>query len=259
MGSHHIGTSGFSFEDWKGEVYPKNIKNHDMLPFYEKELGFDTLEVNFTYYALPTHKTMESFYRRTSDDFTFFVKGYKGFTHTKKDEGFKGLCNTFREGLKPLGKKLKGILFQFPYAFKPTEDNIKYLEAIKDEFIDFESVIEFRNEMWLKDRYIDFLKAMSLGICIVDEPKLKGLMPYHPVLTSKTGYFRFHGRNENWFNAPSEVKYDYLYSEEELKGFAPSIRAITEKSYVTFIYFNNCHLGKAVRNAWRLKELLKEN
>jgi len=258
MGDVYIGTSGFSFDDWRGNVYPKNIKSYEMLPFYERELGFNTLEVNYTYYTLPSQKTMESFYKRTSDSFTFVVKGYKGITHTR-DESFKRFCTAFKDGLKPLGNRLKAILFQFPYAFSPKDENIRHLEAIREEFNGCESVIEFRNERWLKDNYIDLLRDMSMGLCIVDEPKIKGLMPYYPAITSRIGYFRFHGRNENWFNAPSEVRYDYLYSEEEIRGFIPSIKDISRKADTTFVYFNNCHLGKAVKNAQRLKELLAED
>ena len=71
MGDILIGTSGFSFDDWVGEVYPQTIKKQEMLPYYENVLGFSTLEVNYTYYALPSRRTMESFVRRTSDTFSF--------------------------------------------------------------------------------------------------------------------------------------------------------------------------------------------
>lgn len=226
-----------------------------MLPYYEKVLGFDTLEVNFTYYALPSIKTMESFNNRTSDDFTFVVKAYSGLTH-KRDKTFDKLCGIFKDGLKPLKNKLKAILFQFPYAFTPSDENINYLKSLRKEFNGYSSIVEFRNEKWLKNRYIEMLREISLGFCIVDEPKIKGLMPYYPVITSDTGYFRFHGRNEQWFNVPSEVRYDYLYSEDELREFVPTINDISEKAKTTFVYFNNCHMGKAVRNARRLKELL---
>lgn len=252
-----IGTSGFSFEDWKGEVYPENIKSYEMLFYYENNFGFNTLEINYTYYALPSQKTMESFYRRTSREFTFVVKAYKGLTH-QRDDSFKKISNIFKEGLKPLQEKLKAVLFQFPYNFNPTKENIELIKNIKTEFGEYQVVIEFRNHRWLKDNYIELLRDMSLGFCIVDEPKLKGLMPFYPLLTSDVGYFRFHGRNENWFNAPSTTRYDYFYTDEELRTFITPIKDISRRAAYTFIYFNNCHLGKAVKNAQRLKELLEE-
>ncbi len=83
MGDILIGTSGFSFDDWVGVVYPADIKKHEMLPYYEKSLGFKALEVNYTYYSMPSMKTMESFARRTSRDFSFIVKAHKSMTHEK--------------------------------------------------------------------------------------------------------------------------------------------------------------------------------
>ncbi len=76
-----IGTSGFSFPDWKGAVYPVGIREGDMLPFYEKELGFNVVEVNFTYYTLPSQKSLAALCQKTSSSFEFVVKSFKGMTH----------------------------------------------------------------------------------------------------------------------------------------------------------------------------------
>src|SRR4030065_1118253 len=76
-----IGTSGCSFGDWKGTVYPPGLPEREMLSFYEKELGFKALEVNFTYYTLPSQKSFEAMSKKTSGDFKFVVKSYKGMTH----------------------------------------------------------------------------------------------------------------------------------------------------------------------------------
>jgi uncharacterized protein YecE (DUF72 family) len=258
MGDILIGTSGFSFDDWVGEVYPSHIKKHEMLPYYEKTLGFRTLEVNYTYYSMPSKKTMESFLMRTSRDFSFVVKAYKGFTHEITGKS-KELCQFFKDGVSPLGDSLKALLFQFPYTFLPDSKNIDYLKTLRQEFKDFESVVEFRNAQWSDNGYLDILRDLSFGYCIVDEPKLKGLLPFHPALTSDTGYFRFHGRNKAWFNEPLDVRYDYLYSGKELEKFVDPIKDIASKAAKTFVFFNNCHLGKAVKNAQMLKEMLKSS
>ena len=257
MGDILIGTSGFSFDDWVGEVYPQTIKKQEMLPYYENVLGFSTLEVNYTYYALPSRRTMESFVRRTSDTFSFAVKAYKGITH-ERNETTRGQFKTFKEGIRPLEKSLRALLFQFPYAFLPTQENIDYLKVLKDEFQDYESVVEFRNSRWFDDRHMDILEELSFGSCVVDEPKLKGLLPFRPALTSKTGYFRFHGRNKAWFREPVEVRYDYLYSEKELKEFVAPIKDVARRAETTLVFFNNCHAGKAVKNAQMMKKLLHE-
>ncbi len=258
MGEILVGTSGFSFDDWIGEVYPPGTRKQDMLPYYVNKLGFKALEVNYTYYSMPSHRTMESFARRTASDFSFVVKAYKGITHSIEGD-VRETCRFFKQGVEPLGESLKALLFQFPYMFLPTDENIAYLRKIRDEFAGYESVIEFRNAKWFEERYFDLLRDLSLGFCVVDEPKLKGLMPFTPVLTSRTGYFRFHGRNRAWFREPVDVRYDYLYSEKELKSFVQPIEDIASGTEgTTFVFFNNCHAGKAARNAQTMIELLRE-
>jgi uncharacterized protein YecE (DUF72 family) len=256
MGEILIGTSGFSFDDWVGEVYPAGIKKQDMLPYYEQRLGFRALEVNFTYYALPSVKTMESFCRRTSQDFAFVVKAFKGMTHERGPD-LDTQFRLFKEGVKPLGENLKALLFQFPFGFLPDSRNKAYLGHIREEFADYRTVVEFRNSRWLEDGHLDVLRDLSMGYCIVDEPKLKGLVPFAPALTSDLGYFRFHGRNRRWFREPLDVRYDYLYSEKELESFIPAIEKVAEKASSTFVFFNNCHAGKAARNGMELMEMLK--
>jgi uncharacterized protein YecE (DUF72 family) len=81
-------------------------------------------------------------------------------------------------------------------------------------------------------------------------------MPYLPRTTSEIGYFRFHGRNPNWFNVPIKVRYDYLYSEGELKEFVPDIRGVSQKTAKTLIFFNNCYSGSAAKNAAQMAKLL---
>lgn len=257
MGEILIGTSGFSFDDWVGEVYPAGIKKQEMLPYYANKMGFRALEVNYTYYAMPSHKTMESFTRRTPADFSFVVKAYKGITHDLGDD-ISATCRLFKEGIKPLGPGMKALLFQFPYMFGPTDENIGYLKKLRDEFTGYESVIEFRNARWFEEKYYDLLRELSLGSCIVDEPKLKGLMPFVPELTSQTGYFRFHGRNRRWFREPVDIRYDYLYTDKELRAFVAPIKDVAKKAKATFVFFNNCHAGKAVKNALMMIEMFRE-
>ncbi|OPY76795.1 MAG: hypothetical protein A4E64_01351 [Syntrophorhabdus sp. PtaU1.Bin058] len=258
MGEIFVGTSGFSFDDWVGEVYPSGIKKHEMLQYYERTLGFRTLEVNYTYYAMPSIKTMESFSKRTSKDFSFVVKAFKGMTHEKRED-LKTQCRLFQQGIAPLGENLKAVLFQFPYSFVPSDGNIDYLKSVREEFHGFDSVIEFRNARWSHEQYTDVLRGLSLGYCVVDEPKLKGLLPFTPLVTSDTGYFRFHGRNRAWFREPVNVRYDYLYTEKELEEFVDPIVDVAQKSTKTFVFFNNCHAGKAVKNAMMMIEMLKSS
>ena len=259
-----IGTSGFSFDDWKGTVYPDNIKKQDMLSYYEKELGFKILEVNSTYYALPSQKSMETMSGKTSPGFEFVVKAHKSMTHEIREKGSnrlidnKDIFEKFKYSIEPLTKegKLLCVLAQFPYSFYSNKENFEYLKVFKERMGDINLVIEFRNKYWHKDNVMKFLSDNDMGYCVVDEPKLSGLMPFAPLATSDIGYFRLHGRNRNWFNVPTSVRYDYLYSEEELLEFVEPIKKIADSTSAILVFFNNCHAGSAVKNAIMLIKML---
>ncbi len=259
-----IGTSGFSFLDWKGPVYPVGLRERDMLSFYEKELGFNALEVNFTYYALPSQKSFLAMSKKTTKDFEFVVKSFKGMTHEIRDKGTGEILDNqevfkkFKYSLIPLLEegKLACVLAQFPYGFFPNKSNLDYLKRFREEMLDIPLVFEFRNQIWLKDQTFQFLERNGIGFCVVDEPKLPKLMPYLPRATSEIGYFRFHGRNPNWFNAPTSIRYDYLYSEKELKEFIPDIKDISKRTAKTLVFFNNCHAGSAAKNAAQMARML---
>jgi uncharacterized protein YecE (DUF72 family) len=135
---------------------------------------------------------------------------------------------------------------------------LSYLQEFKEKMGDIALVVEFRNKSWLKEGTFQLLEKKEIGFCVVDEPQLPQLMPYHPRATSDIGYFRFHGRNPNWFNVPAEVRYDYLYREEELKEFVPGIKDISKRTAKTLIFFNNCHSGSAAKNAAQMAQLLAE-
>lgn len=261
-----IGTSGFSFADWKGPVYPPDIRDRDMLSFYEKELGFSVLEVNFTYYSLPSAKSFAAMAQKTSKGFEFAVKAFKGMTHEIRDkETGTFLSNEetfqkFRDSLAPLRDegKLACVLAQFPYGFFPNRENFAYLERFRGEMEGIPLIYEFRNQSWLREGTFQFLEKRGIGFCVVDEPKLPKLLPYVPRATSEIGYFRFHGRNPNWFKAPVEVRYNYLYSEDELKEFIPGVQEISQKTSKTLVFFNNCYSGYAAKNAAQMAKLLSE-
>ncbi len=258
-----VGTSGFSFLDWKGTVYPANISSPDMLRYYEQELGFDTLEVNYTYYRLPSARAMEGMARKTGDHFDFVVKCFRGMTHDILDDN-RGLIDNrqifrdFLEGMKPLREKgrLSCVLAQFPPQFSPRQENLDYILSCKERLPGVPLVIEFRNKAWAREETFSFLEENGLGFCCVDEPALSRLMPLIPRVTSPIGYLRFHGRNRNWFNVSVAERYNYLYNDEELKELLAPVREIEEKAEKSYLFFNNCHAGAAAINAGTMKVML---
>lgn len=263
-----IGTSGFSFKDWKGTVYPEDIANDRMLSYYEQELGFDTVEINFTYYVLPSEKSFSAMKKKVSKDFLFSVKAFRGTTHDPFDyrlakkpslEQAKENSEKFIHSLSPLisSNQLCSVLLQFPVFFSPEAKNYDYILKCREWMKNAKIIVEFRNNKWATEETMKFLRENDIAYCAVDEPKLERLMPYIPKTTSDIGYLRFHGRNKNWFNAPAEQRYDYLYSDDELKEFIPDIEKMNSKCKFLYLFFNNCHLGSAIKNARKIKDFLK--
>lgn len=259
-----LGTSGYSFTDWKGEVYPRSLSAVNMLTYYEQELGFNAVELNFTYYRQPTAKTMASMVRKTHRDFQFTVKAFKGMTHDIRNEDgqLKNNQDIFKEflaGIEPLAvnHQLGAVLAQFPVMFHKNSENLDYLAQFKERMGPIPVVIEFRNNSWIKEETYQFLREQNYNFCSVDEPKLPRLMPVITEVTGDIGYFRFHGRNPHWFNSSVAERYNYLYTKKELEGFVPKIKQVSAKTKTTYLFFNNCHGGKAVKNACQLMELLE--
>ncbi|MDD5132570.1 MAG: DUF72 domain-containing protein [bacterium] len=259
-----IGTSGYSFADWQGKIYPRSLAPVNRLSYYEQELGFNAVELNFTYYRQPVAKVITSMVRKTRRDFQFTVKANKGMTHDLKTEDGRPVNNQdifkgFLAGIEPLvvNNQLGAVLAQFPVMFNDSEENRNYLVRFKERMGQIPVIVEFRNNSWEKPDTYQFLKSNSLGLCSVDEPKLPRLMPMVTEVTGDTGYFRFHGRNPHWFNTTVAERYNYLYNKEELEEFVPKIRQVSAKTKTTYLFFNNCHGGKAVKNALQLMELLE--
>ncbi len=260
-----VGTSGFSFGDWVGPVYPDGLPKNRMLEYYEQELGFDTVELNYTYYSMPVPRTMESMVRRTGDGFRFVVRSNKEMTHDIWDDEKRKVLKdtteafrTFHEGLRPMldAGRLGCVLIQLPSFFWPIPQNFRYVRRFPEQLPGVPLVVEFRNKAWIRDTAFAMLEETGMGFCVVDEPPVPRLMPFTPRRTSDVAYFRFHGRNMNWFNASRDERYNYLYSREELDQFIEPVRSVSRGAQQTFLFFNNCHAGAAARNALLTKQLL---
>ncbi|MBN2224111.1 MAG: DUF72 domain-containing protein [Deltaproteobacteria bacterium] len=262
-----MGTSGFSFPDWVGTVYPAGLNKAEWLAYYERELGFSALEVNYSYYTMPSIRTLAAMSAKTSPDFTFVVKAHGSMTHDlwtdKKRHDMvdnRQSFSSFTAGVSGLAAdgRLSAVLAQFPYFFYRNASNEDYLVRFRELMGDIPTVVEFRNRDWHDESARDILRDNGLGYCVVDEPKLSGLMPFYPTATTDIGYFRFHGRNPRWFNVPMEVRYDYRYSKGELAELIPPIVDLSKKTRKTLVFFNNCHLGSAAKNAAELARMVFE-
>jgi uncharacterized protein YecE (DUF72 family) len=251
-----VGTSGYSFADWVGPFYPPGTKSGDYLGYYARHFG--CVEVNSTYYRIPSPRVMELMERKTPEGFRFMVKLNQAMTHESSAD--EALYREFLAVLRPLkdAGKYDGLLAQFPWGFKKTDANKAHLERLRALLPDEPLWAEFRHDSWMHPRLPEWLRERAIGYCAVDEPHLPGLVPPVTHLTTDAGYVRLHGRNEKtWWGRGGGDRYDYDYAERELAEWVDRIRALAEKAKQTYVFFNNCHAGQAARNAKLMEELLR--
>lgn len=255
-----VGTSGFSYKDWRGVFYPDGMADGDLLAYYATR--FSAVELNFTYYQMPGIRSIEGLCRKTPDAFTFCVKAHSSMTHKPADDEsqLKQDFDRFCAAMQPMVDqgKLGCILCQFPWGFKRTAKNEAYIRNLPERLLGWPTVVEFRNIEWVSDDVFDMLRAAGLGFCCVDEPRLRGLFPPLAVYTSTPAYVRFHGRNASawWNHTDASERYNYLYAQGELLEWVPKIRGLAAKAKQTFVFFNNCHAGQAATNAEMMQSLL---
>ncbi len=227
-----VGTSGFTFDDWKGIVYPKSLKG-SVLPHYAKL--FDCVEINTTFYRVPPPSLFEGMLERVPDDFVFLVKAPQEMTHDRA--GFDRVVLSFAESVTPLVRagQLGALLVQFPFSFKLEDASLAHLAKIADALAGHGVPInvEFRHDSWLDDSTYRFLEEHGLGFVNVDLPELSGLPGRTDVLTSNVAYYRLHGRNKaNWWRDTGNPhdRYDYSYSDEQLDEWVAKARAAGAKA-----------------------------
>lgn len=251
-----IGTSGYSYKDWKPVFYPESLKPEMFLSYYAETFPF--VELNFSYYRQPNPEMTETMVEKTGKDFLFTIKAHQSLTHDRKNN-WEQEADVFKKGIAPLceASKLGGILLQFPFSFHRTPGNRRYLAELTGRFESYPLFVEFRNTDWHVDEVYSSLLERNIGIVNTDNPELGSLPEKTALATSDKGYIRFHGRNNDaWWGGDNVSRYDYLYSEEELHGWIERIQKILEKAAVLYIAFNNHHKGQAVRNALQLRNLL---
>jgi uncharacterized protein YecE (DUF72 family) len=258
MAEIFIGTSGFYYDDWKGLFYPDELKKTDYLGYYASQ--FNIVELNFTYYRLPEPHQIKSMIEKAEDRLQFIVKAYRGITHEISGNSIDTILPRYMDGITPLIEEelLGAILLQFPQGFHYTPNNRVYLKHLLEAIRPFPLCVEFRNKEWLRDSVYSGLRDLGAGFVCVDEPDLPDLIPAVSRVTSEIGYIRFHGRNKiNWYETDSTSRYDYLYSEEELKEWLPRIMEISRQTKKLFIFFNNHAKSQAITNARMLINLLR--
>jgi uncharacterized protein YecE (DUF72 family) len=252
-----IGTSGYSFDDWHGPFYPPGLARGKRLDFYVRY--FRAVEINSTYYRMPHPAVMFQIVKKAPEEFRFMVKLHQDVTH--KNLSDPSHFDAYFQVLRPFEEagKFHGALAQFPWSFQRSRDNVDHLRRIRERMGERPVYVEFRHESWAREETFQELRDQHLGFCVVDEPRMKGLFP--PVVreTNGTGYVRFHGRNaQHWWGGDRDLRYSYNYSDQELMDWVKALRDLDSTTTDTYLFFNNCHAGRAAVNAMRMSKLLNE-
>jgi uncharacterized protein YecE (DUF72 family) len=249
-----VGTSGYSFEDWRRVFYPIGLDKGKMLDYYVRY--FLTVEINSTYYRIPHPAVMANIARKAPRGFDFMIKVPQSLTHHRQD--IERDVTVFREAVKPIEDtgKLSGLLAQFPFSFKCSADGLDYIVACREALLPHRLYVEFRHSGWVNPYVLDRLRSEGVGYVSVDEPQLYGLLKPDLLATTDIGYVRLHGRNaaQWWDGGPR--RYDYDYSEKELRTWLDRILQMHGRLKALYVYFNNCYDGQAVSSAQLFKRLL---
>jgi len=251
----YIGTAGWSYEDWKGIVYPATREVDEL--FFLSRL-FDTVEVNSSFYRPPTPQMTGNWLKRVEHNprFLFTIKLFRHFTHMRDHLSLSDEV-AFRQGIEPLreARRLGALLIQFPYSFHDTSLNRTILVDLFDRFSSYPLILEIRHASWDKPVVLESLARHGVGFCNVDQPVLSASIQRTEHVTSKVAYLRLHGRNYvDWFRKDAGAqRYNYLYSKEELMDMVSSIHKFMTEAELVFIIANNHFAGQAVVNALQLK------
>ncbi len=260
----YVGTSGWSYADWDGVVYPRHRPRGFSGVSFLAEY-FDAVELNTTFYRPPTARMSECWLRQSeaNRDFLFTAKLWQRFTHQRWEPWTDRDRTMVIEGLRPLVEagKLGALLIQFPWSFVASTENRDWLQRVAGAFARFPLVVEVRHASWLEEEALDFLRAHSLGFCNIDQPTSTQSVAPTNLLCGPVGYFRFHGRNRKaWFDpdAGRNERYNYLYGEDELEPWARGIEQMLNDANRIFVMNNNHYRGQAAVNALQLKARLGE-
>jgi uncharacterized protein YecE (DUF72 family) len=248
MARAYIGTSGWNYRHWRGNFFPEKLPAKQWLSFYATR--FDSVEVNYTFYRLPSKEACEAWYQQTPDGFRFVVKASRYITHIKRLRNAHHAWDDFLERVAALKEKLGPILLQFPSNFRASEVN---LESV-GEFLEHAAgdrtrrlALEFRDRSCFEPEMLRILRRHRAALVI---PNSSRYPAPDVTATSDFMYFRFHG--------PKEMFASH-YSGAELANWAKVMNEFVGRQRDVYAYFNNDGGGHAPRDAQTLLQQLQSH
>jgi uncharacterized protein YecE (DUF72 family) len=223
-----VGTSGYNYPEWRGTFYPEKFSTDKMLAYYAER--FPTVEINYTFYRVPTEKLLAGWAAGTPEHFTFTLKAPRRITHDAKLERVEELTLSFCKIARTLGSKLGVLLFQLPPTLKKNTEALRNFAELIPE--DLRAAFEFRHASWFDTDVFDVLRGRNLALCVADSEKMSA-----PVeITADYAYFRL--RDEG-------------YQQEDIERWAGIIRSL-ERAKNSYVYFKHEEQGLGPEFAKRL-------
>jgi uncharacterized protein YecE (DUF72 family) len=261
-GAVYVGPAGWAYDDWKGIVYPPRMPK-SVHPLELLSAWFDLMELNVTFYRPPDARQCATWVRKVAGNphFRFTAKLWEGFTHQREAWPGEDAVRRFRDGIAPLleSGRLGALLAQFPWSFKRTPDNRRWLARVLDAFEGLPMAVEIRHDSWNRPEVFAGLAERGVAFCNIDQPIFRDSLRPTDAVTARIGYVRLHGRNaDDWFrpDAGRDDRYNYLYSEEDLQPWLEKIRHMRNRVNELFIVTNNHYRGQAVVNALEIQAAL---
>jgi uncharacterized protein YecE (DUF72 family) len=239
VGNVYIGTSGWSYKSWDKAFYPPEIPKARQFEFYVKQ--FPTVEINNTFYRLPTPNAVRGWRDKAPPGFVYAVKGSRFITHMKKLTNLDGALEKYLERIRPSQKRIGAVLWQLPPFLKKDGERLeKFLRILPKSY---RHAVEFRHPSWLDEEIFSTLRKYRAAHVSLSS---KG-MPMNLTVTADFIYIRFHGLEGG-------AAHDYTCAQ--LKPWADYIRKHSKEGKTVYAYFNNDINVRAPDNAKMLMEMV---
>ncbi|MEE9584284.1 MAG: DUF72 domain-containing protein [Candidatus Brocadiales bacterium] len=239
-----VGTSGFTYKHWgSGVFYPIKLPQREWLEFYAEH--FDTVELNVTFYRLPSEDTFRSWYRRPTKTFKFALKGSRFITHVKRLKDCREPLKLYFKRARLLKEKLSVVLWQMPPRFRKDIPRLRDFVRALRVYRTTRHAFEFRDKTWFDAGVYEILHEADMALCMADWPRFKVEIPE----TAGFVYLRRHGPEGGRLYAGCYPKADLRRDAREIKKWLSAGKDV-------YVYFNNDAHGWAVKNALAVRKLL---
>lgn len=242
----HLGTSGWSYKEWKEVFYPPKTAAGNWLSYYATK--FDCTEINMSFYHLPKPSTVEQWSKKVPKSFRFCPKMSRYVTHIKRLKETEDSLNKFFDVFEPLKEQCGPVLLQLPPTLKFDQSVVRqFFQLLAKKHSEYTYALEARHESWVDEEAMSLLTEYQIAWVISQS----GVgFPYNEAVTAPRVYLRFHGPGKLFASS---------YSDTTLQDYAQKIKTWSKKKLDVWAFFNNTMDGIAIQNLRKLDEMTKES